>query len=265
MKSLIKNAIKVGNSAGILLPKSWQGGKIKAVLIEEPRNIEKEVLGLIWKYLYCTMGVYIAGSYARNEADEDSDIDILVITKGINKEITSGRYHISLMDLKTITSGLTKSLFYLLSLIKEAKVLINASLLNELKELKINNESLRWHIETSRSSLKVVKAILKVEEIENRKKLESNDFIYPLILRLREAYIVGCLLENREYSTKDLLKALGQIIGDEEAIKIYKIYRLLRDNKRTNEKADITTIKKLINLLEEILKKQEKWLTEKKD
>ena len=64
---IIKNAIRVGNSAGVLLPRGWLGSQVKVIL--EPLNIEKEVIEILMqeKILEDALGVYITGSYARNE------------------------------------------------------------------------------------------------------------------------------------------------------------------------------------------------------
>ena len=41
---LIKPIIRVGNSAGVILPKEWLNGEAKIRLISKPKNIEKFVL-----------------------------------------------------------------------------------------------------------------------------------------------------------------------------------------------------------------------------
>ena len=42
---LIKKTIRVGNSAGVLLPKEWLNTEVKVVL--QPRNIEKDILDIL--------------------------------------------------------------------------------------------------------------------------------------------------------------------------------------------------------------------------
>jgi len=84
---LIKTTIRVGNSAGVLLPKKYLNSQVKIIL--EPLNIEKDVIDILMKENLLTdvMGVYLTGSYAREEQNIESDIDILVITSNINKKI----------------------------------------------------------------------------------------------------------------------------------------------------------------------------------
>lgn len=263
VKEVVKNAVMVGNSAGVLVPRSWKGYKVRAVLIEEPIDIKKDIFKILENYLLNVKGIYISGSYARKEAEKDSDIDILAITSGVNNELHTGRYHIVLVDLKTIGKG-DKDLFYILSLIKEAKSILNESLLKELQKIKLSKESLRWHIETSISSLKVIKKVIEINEIEQNRVIK-NSIIYPLILRLREACIVECLIKNKNYSKKEFLNILNEQIGKKEGEELYKAYVEIRDKGNSRTTVDLEKIKKIVLLLEDIIKKQKKWLKEKKD
>ena len=85
---LIKTTVKVGNSAGVLLPKKYLNSQVKIIL--EPLNIEKDVIEILMdeKILDKIMGIYIIGSYAREEQTIESDIDILVITFDLNESNT---------------------------------------------------------------------------------------------------------------------------------------------------------------------------------
>jgi len=72
---------KFGNSAHIVLPKDYVGKRIRFLL--EPKtfnDIKSEILEILKPYLENILGVYLYGSYARNEQTVDSDVDILVIT-----------------------------------------------------------------------------------------------------------------------------------------------------------------------------------------
>ena len=42
---LIKKTIRVGNGAGVLLPKEWLNTEVKVVL--QPLNIEKDILDIL--------------------------------------------------------------------------------------------------------------------------------------------------------------------------------------------------------------------------
>ncbi len=255
---IVKTAVRVGNSAGILLPRAWEGGKVKAVLIKEPLNIKQDVLMTLSPYLEKILGVYLVGSYARGEAKEDSDIDILAVSEGVSKEIKQGKYTITLTDIDNIRKGRMKMLFYILALIKEAKPIINSPLLEELKKLKLSKVSMRWHIEMSKSALKVIKKFIEIDDTEKNETLTSDAVIYSLILRLREAYIVDCLLHNKGYSAKEFMRILGKRIKETELKKIYEGYKLVKNDKQAKEKIMLKDIKELVKLLEEMLREQEK-------
>ena len=89
---LVKNTIRVGNSAGVLLPREWLGSQVRVIL--EPLNLDKEIVEILMraKILGDVLGAYIVGSYARGEQTIESDIDVLVITGSINKKIKIGKY-----------------------------------------------------------------------------------------------------------------------------------------------------------------------------
>src|SRR4030042_374431 len=95
---LIKNTIRVGNSAGVLLPKEFLNTQVKIVL--QPLNIEKDVLNILLKgkILPNVLGVYLVGSYARSEQTIESDIDVLIITDSLNDRIKNGKYDLMLVS-----------------------------------------------------------------------------------------------------------------------------------------------------------------------
>jgi len=60
------------------------GQKVIISLVEKTiEEIEDEILYILKPYLKHIQGIYLYGSYARNEQTPESDIDILVITDGI--------------------------------------------------------------------------------------------------------------------------------------------------------------------------------------
>ena len=75
----VKKIVKVGNSAGVVLPREWYGGEARVELIKRPMNIQEDVLKILRPHLPNILGIYIVGSYARGEQTSESDVDILVI------------------------------------------------------------------------------------------------------------------------------------------------------------------------------------------
>ena len=84
---LIKPIVRVGNSAGVLVPKDWLNGEARVTLVKKPQNIRQNTLEILNAYLPHIIGLYLVGSYARGEQTSTSDIDILGITDNINKKI----------------------------------------------------------------------------------------------------------------------------------------------------------------------------------
>ena len=81
---LIKQTTRVGNSAGVLLPKNWLNSTVKVSLLAQP------ILSEIVKKIDTkkALGIYLTGSHARGEQGDCSDIDVLVITEDTQKHIT---------------------------------------------------------------------------------------------------------------------------------------------------------------------------------
>ena len=73
-KGIVKTVGKWGNSAGILLPREWLGNQVKIILIDRTSEIKKEVLSMLDDCLEDMIGIYLVGSYARGEQQEDSNI-----------------------------------------------------------------------------------------------------------------------------------------------------------------------------------------------
>jgi len=254
-EALVRQTIKLGNSAGILLPKSWLGSEVKATLIEKPIDIKRDILKILGPYLDDIIGIYLTGSYARGEQKKGSDIDILVITETKNKIINVGKYHIIIIKLDNVIKNLEENIITIYPLIKEAKVILNKHLLNELKKVKVTPDKLRWHIETSKTALKIIKSLLDLEEKEEIVK--STAIIYSLVLRLREAYIVECLLKNKDYNTKNLIKLISKKIREETVKKSYAVYVAERDNKKIPYKIKLKDVKKLYEIVDKMISKQE--------
>jgi predicted nucleotidyltransferase len=250
---LIKQIVKVGNSAGVILPKEWLNGKARIELISKPLDIKKEVFDILSIYLKSTLGIYIVGSYARNEETEKSDVDVLVITEDVNKRIKKGKYDILLISKEEMEKGLERNILPLLPMIKEAETLINKNLISEYKKTKITDKNIRFHIETTKSALELSKKMVEINRKEG--KNVSDNIIYSLILRLREAYIVDCLIRETKQSNKELIKIIEKINGDKEAYNSY-----LRIKKEEKEKSIISPekAKNIILFIENKIKSQER-------
>ena len=152
---LLRNVSRWGNSAGVLLPREWMGNQVKVIFIDRTLEIKKESLNILELYLEDILGIYLVGSYARGEQEQDSDIDIIAVSKDIKKEIVSGKYNISITPLKDLKKTLEENPLFVLPRLNEAKVIINSSLLEELKSVKIAKKSFKNFTEETKRVIKI--------------------------------------------------------------------------------------------------------------
>ncbi len=249
--SIVKPIVRVGNSAGVVLPLEWYGGRARIELIQKPINVRKDILDILDDYMENILGVYLTGSYARKEQTSDSDVDVLVVTSDINRKINKGKYEILMISLDELKKA-REIVIPIIPMLSEAKPIINKKLLSELLDFKIKKENLKWHLETTKSSLKIIKTILDIEEDKVDGKI-----IYPLILRLREAYIIDCLLKNQRYGKKDFLEMLKR----RGIYELYEGYELEKRGKKAKlvdrRKAEIC-YELVLNYLKYYGKKEDK-------
>src|SRR3972149_65255 len=106
MQAQIKKAIKAGNSSAVILPRAWLNKEVRIELVKKtPEMILYDVLEILKKKidLASIIGIYLTGSYARDEEDQNSDIDVLVVTKGVDKEmISEGSYNLLIMSYELL-------------------------------------------------------------------------------------------------------------------------------------------------------------------
>jgi len=257
---LIRNTIRVGNSAGVLLPKEWLNTEVKVVL--QPLNITNDVIQTLMKedLLKDTFGAYIVGSYARKEQTIDSDIDILVITINTNKRIKNGKYDILLISKDNLEKELKTNVLPLLPMLFESKPIINKSLADSYRKTTLTKKNLRWHLETTKSAMKMVE---KDIEVSKELKQETGDATaYSLILRLRTLYIIDSI-KNKKMWTK--LEFLGMIKKISGSLKAYERYVFAKNKKLLAYELPIVEAERLMSNINKKVGDVEKWLNEKKD
>lgn len=250
----------MGNSAGVILPREWLNGRARIELISKPLDIKKEVLDLLDEYLEEIQGIYLVGSYARGEQTEQSDIDILVITNNTTKIIEKGKYNITLVSKEVLEKQLQDNIFPILPMLFEAKALLNGKLIENYKKAQLTKKNLKWHIETTKSILNVIREQIKMDKLDRN---STNDAVaYSLILRLRGTYIVDCLKNNKIWSNKVLLQMIKKISG---SLKAYEGYlRTKQDKKLRMSKLPIDEAEKLYTYVYNKIREQEKWVKREK-
>lgn len=246
METIVKQAREVGTSAGVLLPRSWLDKQVVVTLFSPSKEeIAKDIMEILVKkdLNEGVKGIYLFGSYARGEQDSESDIDVLIITQKINKLINYGNYEIMLVSEENFSKNLASNLSYL-SIMKEIKVVMNRELIEKysLKKQKLNLRKLLIEIE------KIIKINKEMVELcRERNKKIPDGMIYSIVLRLRELYLIKCLISNKKYYKKDFIKIVGE--------KIHLAYSRVKKDEKELEDVFPDEAKKLLDL-------SEKWLKE---
>jgi len=226
METIVKQTREVGTSAGVLLPKSWLNKQVVVTLFEPSKDkIAKDVMEELFKQELNeeTNGIYLFGSYSRGDFDFNSDIDILVITQNTNKIIKYNNYEITLVSEGTFSKNLPNNLNYL-SILREAKVIFNKELIDKYRQGKYQLNI--------KKNLSEIEGVFNINQDSIRmcqeKKLNVPDgIVYSIVLRLRELYLIKCILSNKIYHKKDFLG----LVGD----RIYLAYlRIKRNEKELN-------------------------------
>ncbi len=254
---IIKNVSKWGNGAGILLPKDWVNKEVKIILIDRTLQIKKEVFNILEKYLSDILGIYLVGSYAREEQTGNSDIDVLVISNQLKKEIKSGKYHLSIVPLEAVKKTLDKYPLMIYPRLIEAKTIINPNLLKELKSAKIHKNSFNEFIEETKRVIKINNEIIKLDKLEGDKLL-SVDILYSLILRLRGLFMIKSILSNKYYSNKEFKKWLTKNIPGLEYNKVYNVYTEIKNDKQPKIDIKLSVAEQLLDLIKKEIKNLEK-------
>ena len=250
----IKKTVKAGNSSAVILPRAWLNKEVSIELIERtPESILLDVLNIVKNHISLSeiIGVYLSGSYARGEETKESDIDILIITKNIDKKaIDEGIYSILIVSEELMKQKLENNLFPVGQMIKEAKALINSDYIKKI-EVRVTNKNVKWYLDTTEDKITLIESAIA----KSLNKID-NQVTYTLILRLRTLYIIEQLLKNKVYSNKEFIKIIKDVSGSDNAFTSY-LYE-----KNNQEKAELTSKKEAQNLLA-YLKKQLKEIKNK--
>ena len=241
---IVKKAFKLGNSAGVLLPIEWKDRKVAIKLIDS--SITQEIFEILEErgLLKNTMGVFLAGSYARGEETEYSDIDVLIITDNVNKQIKIRKYELVFVSKERFKKFLRKSLYFV-SLINEAKVILNDALLKHYKD-KIRGISIKRQIDDIKSITKINEGFIKIDNELGERVIDG--IIYSLVLRLRELYLIECLKKYKSSSNKEFINLIKRIASEEA----YNAYIRVKNDLRTKK---VISVKEAQALIEEIRKR----------
>lgn len=243
---------KFGNGGHVVLPKEYVGKRIK--FLTKPKSFEdikSEILEIIEPYSENILGIYLYGSYARNEQTTNSDIDILVIASNKLKIIDKvGDFSIISTTTNEIERLLKSNAVLILPIIKEAKTIINPNLLEKYKKLKFTRKNTKMFIDGTFKALKLNKRGFELN-------FEIGSLVYSLILRIRGLLMIKLMLNDKLYSKKSLFSFLeNNNLKKDKIEELYRIYCSERDDIKIKESKIISKveIEKLIVIVENLLK-----------
>lgn len=248
MEIQIKKAVKAGNSSAVVLPRAWLNKEVRVELVKKTNDIIlHETLTLVKKHIEMDriIGIYLVGSYARGEEDQYSDIDVLIVTDKIDREmISEGIYNILIVSFALLGQKLRNDLLPVGQMIKEAKPLLNASYINSLN-IEVTKENVDWYIKTTEEKIDLIEKIIDKMKKRNKKYLDDK-IAYTLILRIRTLDIIEKLIENKNHSKKEFIKIINNLSGGKNS---YERYLAAKNDSKENKGISIEEAERLHNYL----------------
>lgn len=252
-EQLVKRVVKSGNGGAVWVPKNWLGQEIIVILPDKPKmGIKEWIVHLIEPYLNDVIAAFIYGSYARNEATEESDVDVMVITKGKRFQIkaTEPNLDIAVFELDKLKKSILKYPVMYYQIVQEAEPLINHYLLEELKDIKISHSDFKDYIRETKKHIESNKEFIELDKLDSR-HINSYSALYSIILRLRGTFIMQCILDKKRFSNRLFLEWLtGKGVTNLEFEQCYSAYRSVKKGvSMKNPKIKIFVAEKLLNIL----------------
>jgi predicted nucleotidyltransferase len=187
--------------------------------------ILKHVETALKPYMNTVRGLYFHGSRARGDHRENSDYDLVLITRDkigdeLKTELKEHNIQVEVFTLSQVKKQLDLTPSYLLTVLRESVPLIGAELREKLVKKKMNDIALQVELKDCMKQLEYLKKMMKNE---------PDDFIkcrviHSAILRLRQAYSIKRLYyKNVPELSLDFKYSEGNF--DE----LYELYRIVRD------------------------------------
>ena len=126
IKEFYRRTIKLGNSSGVLLPKTLLGAEVKVIVVNSPLNVKKDITNILESLLEEVIGIYIVKAEKRK-------IEALVISTNLKKHIIAGNYIIDIVPLELIKRSI-KINAQVKSKIAYARAILNKKLLFDLRK-----------------------------------------------------------------------------------------------------------------------------------
>ena len=183
-----------------------------------------------------------------------SDIDILIITKNIDKEIIKdGIYSILVVSSELLSQKMKQDLLPIGQMIREAKPLLNSDYLNSINVI-VTRKNIKWYLDTTEDKLYLIKKVIENAKKRDIKRL--NDIIpYTLVLRIRTLDIISRLIKKQRYSKKDFANLIERISNGKNA---YERYLAVKNNLEYKDGNALEEIERLYEYLSNQLQEVKK-------
>lgn len=250
-EQIVKRVVKSGNGGAVWVPKDWLGQEVIVILPDKPQlDIKEKIMHLLEPYLKHATAVFIYGSYARNEETKDSDVDVMVITKDKTMhKIKEPNLEINILGLDKLKKVIKKYPVMYYQIVQEAVPLINAYVLDELRNVKINNENFKHYLNDTKEHIQSNKELIELDKLDGV-YIKSYSILYSTILRLRGIFVIKCILNKEKFYNKTFEELLIQKgITKQEFKQCYMAYRAVRDDKNINVKIEISVAERLSDIL----------------
>lgn len=250
-EQIVRIARSFGNGAHVFVPKEWAGEQI-LIVKPEKRSLKERILSELESHLDSIVGVYLYGSYARDEQAIDSDIDLFALTNQKMKIKAEG-FEIVCLKQGEIEKAIKIEPLLMYSILSEAKPIINSKLLEEIKlKYKPKLKDFKSFFKDSERMIKVNEDFLEKEKSDI---LSSEAVVYSLVLRLRGLFIIKSLLSGKNYSHR-LFKAWIKFeLPEIDFSSIYQAYRSSKNDKKVKQKIKVEDIQILLEFLKnEVIK-----------
>ena len=244
-EQIVRAAKAFGNGAHIFVPKEWIGQKI-FVIRQPKKSLKEKIIEAVEPALDSVVGVYLYGSHARSEEQEDSDIDLFVITDKKIKIKKEG-FEILCIEEKDMPKAIAVEPVIMYSILSEAKAIMNARLLEELR-LK-HKPRLSSFTDYLRDCQRVIKINEEFLESEKGSYISGDAVVYSLMLRLRGIFIIRSLLKNKRYFHDRFKEWMSAHVRGIDFDSIYEAYRSAKKDEEMKKKVRVSDLKKLLGFL----------------
>jgi len=155
-----------------------------------------------------------------------------------------GKYEVICVPKDEVEMQLRNNALPILAMIKEAKAVINEELIKKYSGTKLNRQNIKWHIETTKTAMKVAKKGIEISRELGRGV--GDGIAYSLILRLRTLYIIRCIRKNKMWSKREFLRLVKKVGGSALA---YERYLSSKNKNTLSEKLPAEEAEKIMDYI----------------